>query len=279
MPWAAADGRFARLRFDPAEGARGARRLDLIQVLPPSGSTSRWETLLTPPRLRGPVFVGPVRWQVATASDDLLIGRDESATFEHRWGWLRGLATPLPAWSTADLRGWFGEDAEAPRPADPVAGLETALVGWQAAAEPLRFWAVPRPAALLVGSLAVIAIGLVVVRAAPSWRAVGVVVLAAGVGWLAVAWPQALAVAAYSAEPGAAVLIAVLIVRWLGQRRYRRHVLFLPAVARTAAVPSAAAAPMGSSTGRNGAASSRARPEPSTIDAPASQAGLPGRPV
>jgi hypothetical protein len=158
-----------------------------------------------------------------------------------------------------------------------MAGLETAVVGWQPALDPLQFWTVPRPLALLIGSLAVVVIGLAAVRVRPAWHALGAVVLAAGLSWLAVARPQILTVVLFAGQPGAAVLIAVLVVRWLSQRRYRRHVLFLPGFVRTAGGHSNAAVPVGTAVVRNGAAPSRVRREPSTIDAPTSQAGHSGR--
>jgi hypothetical protein len=279
LSWMTADGpggRFVRLRLDPADTRPGPQHLELVQLLPP-GPGSRWEVTLTPPRLRGPVFIGPVRWQIGLASGDLVVGRDDSAEFEWRWGWQRGLFVPQPAWSTADLQRWFTPDSRSA--GDASDGLDAALVGWQPALEPAPLFVVPRSWALLIGSLAVLGIGLAAVRSAPRWRVSGAVVLVIALVWLAAARPQLLAVGLYAAEPGAAVLAVVLVARWWAQRRYRRRVLFLPGFARSSAdsvrghregSPAA-----GSSLVRNGAAPSRVRREPSTIDAPAAEPGLP----
>jgi hypothetical protein len=279
LTWTATDGaggRFVRLRLDPAESARGSVVLDLIYLLPAPRGASRWQLTLSPPRLRGPVFVGPARWQIGLASGDLLVDSGDTATFDWRWGWQRGLLAPRPGSTAADLARWFSADA---RPVDagdqlrgvPADGWETGLVGWQSALEPLRFLVVPRPLALLFGSLAVLAIGFAAARIGPAWRVAGSVVLVAVVAIMAIVRPQALALLIYTAEPGLAVLAIALVARWAAQRRYRRRVLFLPAFAR---VEPRLENQNGSSLVRNGAG--RGRREPTTIDAPTPQGGLPG---
>jgi hypothetical protein len=265
LPWTVAEGtggRFVRLRLDPADVNRGSQELDLAYLLPPRAGDSRWQLTLTPPRLRGPVFVGPVRWQVGLASGDLLVDPVDAAAFDWRWGWQRGLLAPLPAWSAADLRRWFTPEA---RPIDVTDRLETALVGWQPAAEPLQFLVVPRPLALLVVSLAVLVIGWVAVRVGPAWRVGGLMGLVGGLVWLAIDRPQMLAVMLYAAQPGAVVLVVMLTARWAARRRYRRQVLFLPGFAR----------PSDSSRARASVNGNRPRREPTPIDLPAQQAELP----
>jgi hypothetical protein len=277
LPWTATDGaggRFVRLRLDPAEAARGSLVLDLVYLLPAQRGGSRWQITLSPPRLRGPVFVGPVRWQIGMASGDLLVDLGDTAAFEWRWDWQRGLLAPRPAWSAAELARWFAPDARTADTADalrgsPAEGWETALVGWQSAAEPLQFLILPRPLALLLGSLVVLALGFAAVRIGPAWRVAGAAMLIALSAALAFVRPQALAWIIYTAEPGLAVLVIALAARWAVQRRYRRQVLFLPAFARPA--ESRSASPAGSSLVRNGSAN-RGRREPTTIDAPSPQA-------
>ena len=64
LPWTAPDGaggHLIRLRLDPPESGRGPLILDLIYLLPPQQRGSRWQLTLAPPRVRGPVFIGPVR--------------------------------------------------------------------------------------------------------------------------------------------------------------------------------------------------------------------------
>src|SRR5207248_5091934 len=98
--------------------------------------------------------------------------------------------------------------------------------------------------------------------------------LAAGLVWLAAAHPQPLALVLFAVQPGVAVLVVVLGVRWLLHRRYRRRVLFLPGF--TATHGAGATAPPASALVRTGNGvrprDGRARPgEPSTIDAPTSR--------
>jgi hypothetical protein len=84
--------------------------------------------------------------------------------------------------------------------------------------------------------------------------------LTAAAVWLGISRPQVLAELLYACQPGAVVLAAALVVRWVLQRRYRRQVLFLPGFTR----PSGS----GSALVRGGTGGSRPRREPSTIDAP-----------
>jgi hypothetical protein len=246
-----ADSRFVRLRLDPADAGRPASDLDLVYVLPPPAGASRWQLALHPPRLHGPVFLGPVRWQIGVASGNLLLAAGDDARFDWRWGWQHGLLAPRPAaTATEGVRGSL------------VEAMDSAVFGWQATAEPLTFFVVPRTLALLFGSLVVVALGLAAIRLSPAWRSVGAVGLAIVVACLAVLRPQAGTILLYAAEPGAAVLIALLFARWAAQRQYRRRVLFLPAFAR---VPED-----GSGAGRN-SNGQRLRREPTTIDAPQGQ--------
>jgi hypothetical protein len=289
LPWTVADsgpaggapgGRFVRLRLDPVESARTPLILDLIYLLPPQRSASRWQLTLVPPRLLGTVFVGPVRWQIGLTSGDLLVDTGDTAAFDWWWGWQRGLLAPRPGWTATDFARWFMPDARTSEAADPLRGgpvdaWETALVGWQPAAEPLRFLVVPRALALLLGSLAVLAIGFAAIRVGPTWRLAGAGLLIAAITILAIGRPQALAWLLYTAEPGLAVLAIAFVARWAAQRRYRRRVLFLPAFARAESQLDEQGR---SSLVRNGAAN-RGRREPTTVDRPAnasSQAGLAG---
>jgi hypothetical protein len=264
LNWQTVETRTARLRLEPDPG-RYPQTLELTYLVL-HGRTemargSRWQVTLVPPRLRGLVFIGPLRWQVGMASGDLAVSLDDDLDFETRWDWRRGLLGPQPAWTAAALQRWFFTDA---RPqaseADPTDGMETTLVAWQPAPEPLRFLVVSRPLALLVGSLAVVGLGLAAACwVGPRGRLIGAVVLAGVLTWFGVTYPQPLTVLLYVAQPGLAVLVVVLGTRWLLQRRYRRQVLFLPSLAHPQT--------SGSSSGRGGG--NRARREPTTIDAPA----------
>ncbi len=274
LPWRADEAspgaRTVRLRIDPPAENATYRLLELLYVLGPGGAGappatgrgSRWQLTLTPPRLLGPVFVGPWRWQIGLATGDLLFSTGEDADFDLRWGWQRGLLTPQPAWTGAALQRWFAGDAR-PTGLDnalpDVAG--TTLVGWQASPEALRFLAVPRPLALLVGSLAVVALALAAARwAGPRLLVAGSLALGAAIVWAGLSHPQVLAQIFYVAQPGLAVVAVVLAAGLLVRGRYRRQVLFLPGFTRPPA--------SGSSLFRNGS-SARGRREPTTIDAPA----------
>jgi hypothetical protein len=251
LPWTVVGGpasHVIRFRVEPADGGRGAVQVDLLYALSADAGNARWRLGLTSPRFRGSVFVGPVRWQIGLTADDLLLATGGDAAFDYRWGWQHVLFAPRPAWTTNDgVRG------------SPLDGFDTALAGWQSAAGPLDFIVVPRPVALLVGSLAVVFAGLAAVRLGPKGRFGLALVLGTAVIWLYVARPQIFTVLLYAVQPGAVVLAILLAVRWAVRQRYRRRVLFLPAFAATI--------PNGSGAGRNGAAANSVSREPSTIDA------------
>jgi hypothetical protein len=266
LGWQPVENRAVRLRIDP-DPARPVQILELTYTLLPAridpAQGSHWQTALRPPRFRGPVFVGPIRWQIALPGGDLPFFLGDGAEFEQRWGWQRGLFTPQPAWSAGDLRQWFVADA---RPGDtsgdPGDRLATTLVGWQVSSEPLRFVLVPRPLALLGGSLAVVILGLLVGRWAGSKLALlGAGLLVVVIVVLGVTHPQPLGQVLYAVQPGVVVLTVLLVTRRLLRGRYRRQVLLMPGFERTS--------PNGSSLARSGGMV-RSRREPTTIDAPAS---------
>jgi hypothetical protein len=266
LGWQPVENRAVRLRIDP-DPARPVQILELTYTLLPAridpAQGSHWQTALRPPRFRGPVFVGPIRWQIALPGGDLPFFLGDGAEFEQRWGWQRGLFTPQPAWSAGDLRQWFVADA---RPGDtsgdPGDRLATTLVGWQVSSEPLRFVLVPRPLALLGGSLAVVILGLLVGRWAGSKLALlGAGLLVVVIVVLGVTHPQPLGQVLYAVQPGVVVLTVLLVTRRLLRGRYRRQVLLMPGFERTS--------PNGSSLARGGGVV-RSRREPTTIDAPAS---------
>jgi hypothetical protein len=260
MPWtpSVTDGNVVQLRLSAK--APALQELELVYALPPDAS--RWRLALKPPRLDRSVLAGPTRWQVATAGDDLLLGRGDT-TPAWQWEWQRGLLAPRPAWSTTDLRTWFRSDA-GPANDSNYDSLEATIAAGQPGVGPIQLFVVSKPLALLLGSLAALAMGWAGIRLDSAWRVAGVAVLAAGFAALAILRPQWLAVFLYAAQPGMAVLVVLAFAWWAAQRRYRRRVLFLPAFTRTPPTPSSHA--------RNGATGSRPRREPTTIDAPAPHA-------
>jgi hypothetical protein len=245
-------GRLIRFRIEPTGGPTV---LELDYQRSPGAAADRWQTELVPPRVVGPVFVGPVRWQIGLAPGGVPFDLAGSASFEQRLTWQRGLFAPQPARTTAALQRWFYAGGHPPG-SEPDVGAT--LVG-RHGLEPLRLLVVPRPLALLAGSLAVLALGLLATALGRMWGAtVTLVALAAGL-LAAVARPQAMAEALAVCQPGLVVLFAVLVVQGYLQRRYRRRVVFMPGFTRQPAP--------GSSLVHNGNGS-RSRREPSTVDAP-----------
>jgi hypothetical protein len=114
----------------------------------------------------------------------------------------------------------------------------------------------------------------------------GLVLLGAG-GLLVVAavlfWPTLSGQVAYGCQPGAVVLLPLLVVQWLFQERRRRRIVFLPSFSQKpdrAATESAERARASGARRGDGSASSPGRAagqgssehprrgEPSTVDAP-----------
>ena len=135
------------------------------------------------------------------------------------------------------------------------------VVGRQTGPGVLRFVVIPRPLASLVASLVVIALGLATVRwGGPRTGAVLAAGVVAMIAAAAMVWPRLAAHLLAASQPGVAVFVCVLAVRWALQHRYRRRVLFLPAFTRTQSPGSSA---------QRASVNVRSRVEPSTIDVPA----------
>jgi hypothetical protein len=246
-----------RLRVDAIAGTV-PQVLELTYVLPPNrpGNGSRWIWELRPPTIHG-ADVGPTRWQIARAGSDVLFALDGFDVGE-RWQWQRGLFVAGPSWGTEPLARWFGV---AERSSADAVG-DDAVVGRQTAPGMVRFLAIPRAMASLVTSLFVIAMGLAAVRwGGPRTGTIVAAGFVATVAAAAVVWPRLATHLFAASQPGVAVFVAVLAVRWALHQRYRRRVLFLPGFTR--------AQPNGSS-GHRAPISVRSRIEPSTIDIPAS---------
>jgi hypothetical protein len=229
----------------------------LADARPGAGLVGRWQLSLTPPRLRGPVFVGPVRWQVMLPDDDFVLPADEHVRLEQRWGWRRFLPAPVPARSSRDLEEWFRGSADGlddePPASEPSAVVRTAgLV-------PVRLVPVPRMMWYLLCSLGVLAAGGALVMARRPrwlfWPALTAFLAAAAAA--ALFWPQAALVVLAGTPPGLLVLALLLALTTWQARRYRRRVVFLPSFTRTKP-PSTASRP----------ASSQRRRQSSMVDVP-----------
>jgi hypothetical protein len=258
-----------RLRFDPEQYRRPVV-LDLRYQVPPGKTegAGRLQTSLVPPRLRGNVFAGRVRWQVGLPADWVPVTTGGPTTIEQRWGFRAWLPAPRSALSAAELERWFAGAADQSGLPDLGPGLgsrSSELVCWQAALAPLRVYHVAEPTWLLVCSLGllVIALGLYLASLMIPRAAVALSLALGALVVLAFAfWPGLLPVVLYGCEPGLVVLLLVVGFLWFRQQRYRRQVVFMPGFSRV-------------STGSSviSAGSSQRRREPSTIDGPLPGAG------
>jgi hypothetical protein len=213
---------------------------------------------LVPPRPRGEVLMGPVRWAVALPAGWTPVCLTPDTVPEQRWS-LRGwLVSPRPIAGANALEEWFHGSEGGGRPAEG----EPTLVCRSTSLEPLCLAHVPQQVWLLCCSAVLVAIGLLLVIAPlPRWLFwATVLVLLSVVAVTGMIWPGVIRAVAFGVQLGVPVLALVLGVEWWRQSRYRRRVNFLPGFRRVAT---------GSSLART--SQGRLRREPSTIDAPRPQ--------
>lgn len=263
-----AGGNIARLHLPPLypfpeAGAdkRGGRQTALLDVSfqsPPGRSGgSPLHTTLQPPQILRATTV-PICWQVSVPANRVLIAPESGPGVERSWtrrGWL--LAASLL------------EPTELRHESEPAA-----LLRWQDPEAPLVLTHAPQVAWWLVCSLGLLVAGLALYWSAwpqtndggrPAvwfWPLLAVLTLAATVA--ALFWPTMLCAILYGCEPGAVVLLAVLIVQWLMHQRYRRQIVFLSSFDRGRA---------GSSLIRKSPSHRPQSGEPSTVDAPPPSVG------
>ncbi len=255
-------GRIVRIRVEP-ELYRGPVVLDIrYQITPGRGDHGILETRLQPPRLRGNVFPGRVRWQVGMPADWVSIWAGGSFALEQRWGFRAWLPAPRSAVNAADLERWFNANADSPGTAEAGLGLgsrSSELVGWQANLGPLTVVRVSERTWLLACSLVLLLLGLgmYLLSVQPRLFGAAVIVLAVAVVTIGIAWPTVLPVILFGIQPGVLVLLLVGGFLWLRQSRYHRQRTIMPGFSRLAP---------GSSVMRAGS-SHRPRGEPSTVDA------------
>jgi hypothetical protein len=225
---------------------------------------SRWATTLAPPVPQGEVLLGRVRWQVALPPGWVPIYQGGGQLAEQRWLWLRGLLVPRPAAGTADLERWLmagsavaGNGRESSTNGDDLAA---SLESWQTALRPVDLYHAPNQLWLFACSALLLGVGLGLTYAPLSRRQLGVILVGVGVaiGFTAVWCPGVLSALLYGSEPGMVVLLLILAVQWMLQRRYRRQVVFMPGFTRLKT---------GSSLVRR-ESKNQPRGEPSTVDAP-----------
>jgi hypothetical protein len=263
-------GKIVRVRVEP-EWYRKPVVLDLrYQLTPGRSESSRLETRFLPPRLRGNVFPGRVRWHMGLPADWVAVHVGGQTTLEQRWGFRAWLPAPRSAVTAPELERWFSASPD-PAPAEANLGLgsrNSELVCWQANLAPVTVAHLSEQTWLLTCSLAilVIGLGLYLLAALPRVFGATVVVLGLAVVLIGILWPSVLPVIAYGCEPGAVVLLLVVSFLWIRQHRYRRQLVFMPGFSRLGP---------GSSVMHAGS-SHRPRGEPSTVDAPLGASALLG---
>ncbi len=265
-------GRLARLRLAP-DLVKPDSILELSYRVPPGRpSTGAWAgtNLTTPlqaPVLRGEAGAIPICWEVRVPPSWVVLAPESSPGVDRTWGRRGWLLAPHLARVSSEPDSDSGGEEAAAQSGDPPA-----VVSWRSGPEPLTLTHVPQKAWMLACSLGLVVVGLVLYGpgrparqgSAPARGLAWVLVLlalAAAAG--AVLRPTVLAALVYGCEPGAVVLLVVLLVRWLLHERYRRQIVFLPSFSRGRS---------GSSMLR-GSSASRPTGEPSTVDVPRPAAG------
>jgi hypothetical protein len=284
-------GRIARLALAP-ELMRRPVVLEVAYQIPAGRvpGTGLLQSTFTAPVPRGDVGRMPVGWEVTLPPDWVPLDHESGFAVAEKWGWRGWLLGPRPSLSEADMERWFyagppAATARGPAPADEnaEAAEPVSLVCWRSSLAPLQLNHVPQQSWLLGCSLVVLAIGLGLymvysllgapvtsqsagsgmrhrLLAALFWLLI--VGLGLGAGVAGKVWPGVVLPILYGCEPGAVVLLFVLVIQWMRLQRYRRQVVFMPGFTRVKS---------GSSLIRNGGGSSppaRPRGEPSTVDVP-----------
>jgi len=201
------------------------------------GWISRWQ----PPRPRGRVAIGAVRWQVAIAqrSAPLSVG---DAEFEERWAFRNGLVHPVPAYSTAELEKWLLQNQEPEESKTPRLFKWNAASNWemsdagvtalQSGLGTLRIVAIPRMLWLFAVSLLVLLGGLLLSRVPRRSAGVLVAGISAAVLVAGVIWPQPTGQALAAAIPGLLIVVLVLVLQRFLHWRYRRRLARMPGFTR-----------------------------------------------
>ena len=180
------------------------------------------------------------------------------------------MLAPQPATRADDLERWIaGPDATV-----PPGGDVGSLLCWREGLDPLTVTHAPQQTWLLVCSLgillAALSIGLLLARAMrgrpgvrdPRGRLAWLMLLIlslSGIG-AALLWPGVTAAVAFGAEPGAVVLVLLLLFAAIWYEQSRRRRTYLPSFRR--------GQPNSSVLRPSGPTSGRAPGEPSTVDGP-----------
>ena len=233
-PAAANTGRIIRI---PLSAQGTTAELAVSYILPEMlGATllSGWSVNLAPPRLRGPVFVVTVRWQIMLPFDDVAIPNDRWLELDQRWGIKRGLPILLPARSSSQLEQWLRTGLENSNGESPETA-SSGTIARQARLGPLNLFVIPRMVWYLVCSLIALCAGGILVAA--RWKRwlfwlilTGMLTACAAA---ALSWPQGTLTFLTGTPPGLIVLALMLLIGVWQSRRYRRKVVFMPGFTRS----------------------------------------------
>lgn len=236
----------------------------MLEVRYQSPAPMSWFWKLSPPRFRGTVSCGAIRWQVALPPRIAPLCLSDGILFEERWAIRNGLPTAVAGRNTVELENWLNSGSELKTSASPYWDMsEGTLTFRQSELDSVRILAPPRLLWLIVISLGVLLLGLFLSRLnrGTGW------LMAAGLGMLGLVlfffWPQMIRQTIAASVPGiAVVLLFALLQRYL-HYRYRWKLAHMPAFRRTL---SESASPRPSSRRQV----NPPKREPSTVDVPPS---------
>ena len=234
----------------------------LLEVRYQIPTTGNWLWRLTPPRFRGNVSLGSIRWQASIPPRLTPLCLSESTIFEERWTLQNGLPVAVAARRTTELEAWLVSGIETPPSELSWEMNEGGLTFRQASLESVRLLGVPRLMWLISISAMVLLGGLLLSRL--SRGLVWLLAAMLGMGGLVLffLWPQLIRQALAASLPGVGVVFFVVMVQRYLQWRYRWRLANMPNFRRP--VPESSLVRSGSSP-RPAIALNR---DPSTIDNP-----------
>ena len=192
-----------------------------------------WITHWHPPRFRGRLAIGSIRWQVAlhTRATPLSLG---DAVFEERWTMHNGFAQPLTAYETRDLERWITNGQE-PDGNSPLLNWELAdanVTARQAGLAPVSILVIPRTIWLCSVSLIVLAVGMLWSRLTVIIAGISFILLIGVIVIIDFLWPQPTGQILAASQPGIAILLIILGFQRYMQWRYRRRLARMPNFSR-----------------------------------------------
>src|SRR5262249_43709176 len=157
--------------------------LDLRYQMAPSQSEgqARVQTTFYPPRLKGNVFQGRVRWYVGLPANWVPVHVADQVAVEQRWGFRGWVPAPRAAVSAAELERWFTANPDlrgTGTEGSPEIGTRSSeVVCWQANLAPLVLSHTTESLWWLTCSLAFLILGLGLYFTASAPRLFGALVL------------------------------------------------------------------------------------------------------